>query len=264
MPSVHVILAVLSGTLVGFSLGLVGGGGSMLAVPLLVYVVKVADPHVAIGTTALAVSLNAFANLLLHARAGHVRWSSAAVFATAGTAGAAIGSTAAQWIDGQRLLFLLGLMMLLIAMKTLIGARRRIEPGPPSVRAGQVLAAVGFGTGGVSGFFGIGGGILCVPGLIRATGMSIAEAIGSSLLPVGVFSMTTAVNYAAAGFVDVAIALQFIAGGILGGIAGTYLAGQLATRRGALQSLFALVLAGTAVYILVRASTGMFHWVGAP
>jgi uncharacterized membrane protein YfcA len=80
--------ALASGALVGFSLGLVGGGGSILATPLLLYVVGVAQPHVAIGTGALAVSVNAFANLTGHARAGNVRWQYAAIFAVVGTLGA--------------------------------------------------------------------------------------------------------------------------------------------------------------------------------
>src|SRR6187399_1041140 len=86
-------LAVLSGGVVGFSLGLIGGGGSILAVPLLLYVVGITDPHVAIGTSALSVSANAFANLLGHWRAGNVKWPCVATFALAGIVGAAIGST---------------------------------------------------------------------------------------------------------------------------------------------------------------------------
>ena len=77
-------LSLLSGSFVGFSLGLVGGGGSILAVPLMIYVVGVAEPHVAIGTSALAVALNAAANLVSHARAGTVKWSCAGVFAAGG------------------------------------------------------------------------------------------------------------------------------------------------------------------------------------
>ena len=86
------LLSFGSGGLVGFALGLLGGGGSILAVPLLVYVVGVKDPHVAIGTSALAVSVNAFANLISHARAGTVKWPCAIVFALAGIAGAALGA----------------------------------------------------------------------------------------------------------------------------------------------------------------------------
>ena len=99
------ILAVLSGTVVGFSLGLVGGGGSILAVPLLLYVVGVQDPHLAIGTSALAVAASAFANLLAHWRAGTVKWGCAMIFAAAGVLGAAAGSTAGQLVDGDRLFF---------------------------------------------------------------------------------------------------------------------------------------------------------------
>jgi len=95
------VLAVLSGGAVGFSLGLIGGGGSILAVPLLLYVVGIGDAHVAIGTSALAVSANAFANLVGHWRAGNVRWSCAATFAIAGIAGAAIGSSLGKLVDGQ-------------------------------------------------------------------------------------------------------------------------------------------------------------------
>src|SRR5258708_16017701 len=98
------VLAILSGSLVGFSLGLVGGGGSILAVPLLVYAVGVPSPHVAIGTSAVAVAASAAVNLAGHARAGHVKWPCALVFAAAGVAGAALGSQLGKTIEGQKLL----------------------------------------------------------------------------------------------------------------------------------------------------------------
>jgi uncharacterized membrane protein YfcA len=81
-------LGVASGVLVGFSLGLVGGGGSILAVPLLIYLVGVPSAHVAIGTSALAVAVNAAANLAQHARRGVVKWRCASVFVAAGVLGA--------------------------------------------------------------------------------------------------------------------------------------------------------------------------------
>ena len=106
--------ALASGALVGFSLGLVGGGGSILATPLLLYVVGVAQPHIAIGTGALAVSVNAFANLAGHARAGNVRWRCAVIFAVVGTFGAFAGSSLGKLVDGNRLLFLFGLVMVAV------------------------------------------------------------------------------------------------------------------------------------------------------
>src|ERR1700734_2715391 len=107
--------AVGCGAIVGFTLGLVGGGGSVLAVPLLLYVVGMPDPHQAIGTSALAVAVNAFSNLVPHALAKHVRWRPALIFAASGLAGAFAGSTLGKIVDGQRLLILFALLMLVIA-----------------------------------------------------------------------------------------------------------------------------------------------------
>jgi hypothetical protein len=104
-----------AGALVGFSLGLVGGGGSILAVPLIVYGVGVTDPHIAIGTSALAVAANAAINLLNHARSGDVRWGVAGMFALAGVVGAWLGSLSGKAVDGQRLLVFFGLLMLVVA-----------------------------------------------------------------------------------------------------------------------------------------------------
>lgn len=114
-------LGVASGSLVGFSLGLVGGGGSILAVPLLIYLVGVADPHVAIGTSAIAVAANAAANSANHVRAGNVKWRCASVFALAGIAGAFLGSTVGKIIDGQNLLALFAIVMMVVGALMLRG-----------------------------------------------------------------------------------------------------------------------------------------------
>ena len=93
ISAMQAVLGLASGALVGFSLGLIGGGGSILAVPLMVYVVGVADAHVAIGTSAIAVAVNAALNLSNHARGGTVRWSCALTFAAAGIIANANGQT---------------------------------------------------------------------------------------------------------------------------------------------------------------------------
>jgi len=243
----------LSGTVVGFSLGLVGGGGSILAVPLLLYVVGVTDPHLAIGTSALTVAASAFANLLSHWRAGTVKWGCAAIFAAAGIFGAAVGSTAGQLVDGERLLFLFALIMIAAAIAMLT---RRAVAGDPNVRidakVAAKLVALGLAAGFISGFFGIGGGFLIVPGLMLGSGMPILNAIGCSLFSVGAFSLTTAINYAASGLVDWAIALEFIAGGALGGIVGTRTAVKVSTHKQVLNYVFAAVLLTVAAYMLAQ------------
>ncbi|MDI6028391.1 sulfite exporter TauE/SafE family protein [Corticibacterium sp. UT-5YL-CI-8] len=247
--------ALASGGLVGFSLGLVGGGGSILATPLLLYVVGVTQPHIAIGTSALAVSVNAFANLIGHARSGNVRWRCAIIFAGVGTFGALAGSTLGKVVDGQQLLFLFGLLMIFVGVMMLRPRKASASTERPAdLRTCVVTAAVAFVAGSASGFFGIGGGFLIVPGLILATGMPTINAIGSSLLAVGSFGLATALNYAASGLVDWPIAFEFIAGGILGGILGMMLANRLSTGKNTLNRIFAALIFVVAAYVLYRSA----------
>ena len=250
------ILALLSGTAVGFSLGLIGGGGSILAVPLMLYVVGVEDPHVAIGTSVLAVAVSAFANLFGHWRAGTVKWGCAAIFAAAGILGAAAGSTAGKLIDGDRLLFLFALAMFAAGIAML---RPRAAAGDPDVHIDAMIAtklvALGLATGFIAGLFGIGGGFLIVPGIMLGSGMPILNAVGSSLFSVGAFGLTTAINYAISGLVDWAIALEFIAGGALGGLLGTRAAVKLSMHKRALNYVFTAILFVVAAYMLT--GTGM-------
>jgi uncharacterized membrane protein YfcA len=174
-------LAIGCGALVGFTLGLIGGGGSILATPLLLYVVGVA----------------AF-----------------------GVLGAFGGSTLGKAFDGQRLLFLFAIIMVIVGI-LMLGSGRKAGVGvaPLPQRAPAFtwkLAFVALAVGLLSGFFGIGGGFLIVPGLLFATGMPLINAVGTSLFAVGAFGLATATNYAASGLVDWKIAGEFIVGGFVG------------------------------------------------
>jgi len=250
------LLAIACGSAVGFSLALIGGGGSILAVPLLLYVVGVHDPHLAIGTSALAVSLNAFANLIPHARAGHVRWKAAFIFAATGVVGAFIGSTIGKAVNGQRLLVLFAILMIVVALLMLRGRRGGGPDRYPLPHANPRLAGVGLGAGALSGFFGIGGGFLIVPGLMLASGMEIIHAIGTSLFAVGAFGLTAATNYAVSGLIDWPVAAAFIGGGIAGGWLGALGAKKLAKTRGALNAIFAGVIIVVAIYMLFHSLRG--------
>lgn len=247
------ILAILSGTAVGLVLALIGGGGSILATPALLYVVGVSDPHMAIGTSALAVSMNAFANLIPHARRGNVKWPCATAFAAAGIVGAAGGAALGKLTDARVLLPLFALLMIVIGIR-MLAPRRNEGDGDVHLNARNAprIVAMGAGVGVVSGFFGIGGGFLIVPGLIAASGMSMIQAIGSSLVSVGAFGATTAASYALDGLVDWRIALLFIGGGIVGGLLGAGLSSHLAKQRGALQRVFAGIVFVVAAYMLWR------------
>ncbi len=253
-------LAVLSASLVGFSPGLIGGGGSVLAVPLLVYVVGVREPHIAIGTSALAVAANAAFNLATHFRSGAIKVRCALTFAAFGIAGAALGSTVGKAIDGDKLLALFGLAMIVVGLS--IG-RRPASAGHAEVyldrSATSVLLPRIIGTalvvGFFAGFFGIGGGFLIVPGLILSTGMPLLNAIGSSLVSVTSFGITTAANYALSGLVDWWLAALLLAGGIAGGVLGAHVSRRLAERRKALSYAFAAIVVAVGVYVVWRGST---------
>jgi uncharacterized membrane protein YfcA len=246
-------MAIFAGALVGLILGVIGGGGSILAVPLLVYVVGVKSPHVAIGTSSIAVALSAFANLIDHARRDHVCWPVAILFAISGVVGAAFGSTLGKHTDGQKLLVLFGVLMVVVAASMAM----RTEGGTkPHVRLEQRnapwITGIGLAVGALSGFFGIGGGFLVVPGLVAATAMSMIIAIGSSLVSVTAFSLTTAVNYALSGLIDWRLVALFVGGGIVGGLAGGRLATALAAEKRALSIVFAAVVATVGAYLVVR------------
>jgi uncharacterized protein len=248
------ILTILSGSLVGFVLGLVGGGGSIIAVPLLLYAVGIGSPHLAIGTSAIAVSLSAAANLVNHARHGMVKWPCAASFSAAGVAGAWAGSTLAMAVPGDQLLVLFGALMVVVGTVMLL---RKDAEGNPDIRLNfstarellPLLLVIGFGVGALSGFFGIGGGFLIVPGLMLATGMPIAHAVATSLVAVTIFGATTATNYAFSGLVDWRVAGFFIGGGLLGGLAGTYAGHRLAAQKGLLAMIFSVFVIIIGIYV---------------
>jgi uncharacterized protein len=189
-----------------------------------------------------------------------VKWLCAATFAAAGIAGAAIGSSIGKLVAGDKLLFLFAIAMIVVGIAML---RPRATEGDPSVSITPAIAvrlvATGLIVGAFSGFFGIGGGFLIVPGIMLGSGMPILNAIGSSLLAVGTFGLTTAVNYALSGLIEWAIALLFIAGGVAGGYLGTRAAVTLAANRRSLTFVFAGIIFAVAIYMLAR--TGIPLWV---
>jgi uncharacterized membrane protein YfcA len=260
LTSATVLLGLASGLAVGFALGVVGGGGSVLAVPLLVHAVGMPNAHEAIGTGAVAVAANALVGLAQHARAGHVRWRCAALFAALGAAGAVAGAQLGKRVDGPLLLALFALLMTAVGVLMLRGAARAAggdgpENEPPRLtRANaQRLAGAGLAVGLLAGFFGIGGGFLVAPVLVRVGGFPMRYAIGSSLLAVFAFGAGAAGSYAAAGLVNWRVAALFVAGGALGSALGVRAGRRIGTRRGALERLFAALVLTMAAFVLWRA-----------
>ena len=251
-------LAILSGGIVALLLTLFGGGGSVLAVPLLLYVVGVTDPHVAIGVSAAGVSINALTALAGHAKAGRVRWPCATLFAVTGATGAWFGSSVAKMIDGHQLLLIFAVAMAAVGLSMLRPKAALVRPEPRlnwAMAPGVSLA--GAGVGSAAGFFGIGGGFLIVPGLVASTGMSLATAQATSLLSVVAFGATTAGNYALSGWIDPALVAAMAIGGVAGTLAGLPLAKRLGANAALGRVLFAGLILLVAAYVAVRAVAGL-------
>ena len=251
-----VLASIASGAIVGALLGLFGGGGSVLATPLLLYMVGIRDPHVAIGTSAAAVSVNAAMNLFGHARGGRVKWPCATVFALAGLLGSFLGSSLALRVDGQRLLLFFALAMAAIALSMF---RKPRTEGDPDVHLTNALvlklAPMGVLVGLAAGFFGIGGGFLIVPGMMAATGMTLANASASSLVSVSLFGAATSANYAFSGQVDWPVAGLFILGGLGGGALGVRGARGLASRALLARRIFAVLVLLVAGFVAAKSLT---------
>jgi uncharacterized membrane protein YfcA len=248
----HYFLGAFSGSVVGFTLGLFGGGGSILAVPLLVHLVGVGNAHVAIATSAVAVSANAFISLMMHARHGTVRWKYAGLYCVTGVVGAWIGASLGKALEGKHLLILFGGLMILVSITMFRRRQVLSEPVAPfSVSNVPKILAMGAGTGAVSGFFGIGGGFLIVPGLMISTGMATINAVATSLVAIVAFAMTTALSYSLSGLVDWALAAVFVAGGALGAFGGCCSVHVLKHRRSILNSCFAALVMLVAVGMIV-------------
>jgi uncharacterized membrane protein YfcA len=217
----------------------------------------VTDAHVAVGTASAAVAANAALNLLGHWRGGRIKWPCATVFAIAGLAGSFAGSSLAKLISGQQLLLAFAFAMAAIGLSMF---RKPKSEGDPDVHISMKLIArlapLGLLTGLAAGFFGIGGGFLIVPGLMLATGMTMANATASSLLSVALFGAATSFNYALTGQVDWPLAGLLLLGGAVGGVAGLFAAKGLAGHARLARSLFAGMIILVAIYVAWRSLGG--------
>lgn len=262
-----ILLSLISGAIVGFSLGFIGGGGSILAVPLLLYVVGIEDPHLAIGTSALAVSINAGINILHHIRKRNVIFRDGLAFAIPGVIGTIIGSQLGLLTPSGSLIFFFALLMLIIAARMYVnkpnkkgilqnqGRNRRLifsnRPVPKQITffTSHKMKVMGLLVGLAAGYFGIGGGFLVVPSFLHS-GLNISNSIGTSLIPVSMFGATTALGYSFENQVNIMISMLFVIGGAGGGFLGT----KLLTRipMSIITNVFATIIGLTGIYIILK------------
>ena len=215
-------LTVGLAVLVGVSLGLLGGGGSILTVPLLAYVAGM-DAKQAIATSLLVVGATSAVGAISHARAGRVQWRTGLFFGVAGMAGAYGGGLLARFIPGSVLLIGFAAIMIATAVAMLRG-RKDVDPGaaPSSLPVGKVVAE-GLVVGLVTGLVGAGGGFLVVPALALLGGLPMPIAVGTSLVVIAMKSFAGLAGYLSSVQIDWALAGAVTAAALVGALSGARL-----------------------------------------
>ena len=246
-----VLLALLFGTLIGLLLGLVGGGGSILTVPILVYVFG-ETVREATATSLVIVGATALIGVAPHARAGRVAPMTALLFGGAGIGGAFVGTYLNSLVSGPVMLLLFGILMLIVAVRMSLGHTPGSSSGttsPAHAFRWPVLVS-GLGVGVLTGFFGVGGGFLIVPALVLVLGFPMPLAVGTSLAIIAINSAAGIVAHLESGVIDVQLAALFVIGGMLGASAGERLAGRVDAAK--LTRGFAALIALVGLYLIAR------------
>lgn len=239
------VVALLLAVLVGVSLGLMGGGGSILTVPILTYVLGM-GPKEAIAASLFIVGVTSAVSVFAHARAGRVRWKTGLIFGAAGMAGAFLGGILGGYIPGPVLMVLFAVMMIATATAMIRGRRKTADPAaePRTLPVARILLD-GFAVGIATGLVGAGGGFLIVPALNLLGGLPMAVAVGTSLLVIAMKSFAGLGGYLFSVQLDWPVVLAFTAIAVAGSFLGAALAGRIpetALRKGF--GVFVLVVGG--------------------
>lgn len=248
-------LLILTGMIVGFLLALTGGGGSVVCVPLLLYLVKMKDAHMVIGTSAMAVAVSALINLFTHASGGNVRWKTGATISLIAVVGAGLGASLGKMVSGQYLLLPFSVLMLVVAFVMLNKSRKTSPATPlPDRKSPHFITSYTavFIVGVLAGFLGIGGGFLVVPLLVWLFGFTMLEAIATSLIVVFAMGISTSISYALADKVEPVTTVLIIVGGMIGGVVGVRIANRLKKNENIINLIFSAMLIVMALYMLTK------------
>jgi uncharacterized membrane protein YfcA len=241
--------------LIGVSLGLLGGGGSILTLPVLVYLLHL-EPKQAIVSSLVVVGATALVSAAVHARARNVDYRAAALFGAAGMAGAFGGGRVAGHVPGEALLAAFAAVMLVTAIAMMLSRRGAVTGEPRPISVVRILAA-GAGAGFVAGMVGAGGGFLVVPALVLFSGLDMRRAVGTSLLVIAAQSFAGLAGHLAHTTVDWRLTGLVTLLAVLGSVAGARLTARLpaeALRRG-----FAWLVLAMAVLMIGR----QLSWLAA-
>ncbi|HXG83482.1 MAG TPA: sulfite exporter TauE/SafE family protein [Pyrinomonadaceae bacterium] len=255
--SPFLILGLILSALIGLSLGLIGGGGSIITVPVLVYVLGV-EAHEAVGMSLAVVGGTSLVGAGLHYRRGNLQLKTGLTFGVSGIAGAFAGSPLTKLLSPSALLMTFALLMLFIAVLMLRrkpAAESEINEMGEKPNVWKALLA-GFGVGVLTGFLGVGGGFLIVPALVMFGGLSMKEAIGTSLFVIFLNCVAGLIGHASQNGFDWGLTAQVTALAVAGTIFGTLLSHKLEAQK--LQKGFAVFVLVVAVFLITKNYASFF------
>ncbi len=250
--SAILILGLVLSAAIGLSLGLIGGGGSIITVPVLVYVLGV-EPHDAVGMSLAVVGATSLVGSFLHYRRGRMQLKTGLIFGAVGVVGALLGSPLTRLLSPSALLMTFAMLMLVIAVLML---RRKSNAGIVEVESAQQVSNVGkallagFGVGILTGFIGVGGGFLIVPALVMFGGLGMKEAIGTSLFVIFLNCVAGLVGHASQNNFDWSLTALVTILAVAGTIFGTLLSHRVAASK--LQKGFAVFVLVVAVFLMAK------------
>lgn len=254
--NLFLIFGLLLSGLIGLSLGLIGGGGSIITVPVLVYVLGV-EAHEAVGMSLAVVGATSLVGSVLHYRRGMVRLKTGLIFGAAGIVGALLGSPLTRLLSTSALMMTFATLMLVIAVLML---RRKsndveVESDEQVLSVWKALLA-GFGVGILTGFLGVGGGFLIVPALVMFGGLGMKEAIGTSLFVIFLNCVAGFVGHASQNNFDWSLTALITVLAVAGTILGTLLSHRVTANK--LQKGFAMFVLAVAVFLMAKNYTVFF------
>lgn len=254
------LLTLLLSMIIGLLLGLLGGGGSILTVPMLVYLLHV-EPKTAISTSFVVVGISSLLALIPHAKRGSVCWKSGVFFGLSGMAGAFAGGRLAAYFTADLLMTLFGLISLSTGLLMLRGAKPQANTNAPNLPVRVCPLRVpylrvlfdGFFVGGLTGMVGVGGGFLIVPALTLLVGLPMQGAIGTSLLIIVMNALAGLGGYSQHATLDVPLTVLVASGAIVGSAIGAILSGYV--KPALLRRGFGLMVVAIGIYVLSQAFT---------
>ncbi len=246
--SILFIIGLILSAVIGLSLGLIGGGGSILTVPILVYLLGV-GPHEAVGMSLAVVGATSILGSYMHWRRDNVDISTGLYFGVAGIIGALLGSPLTKLVSPQVLLLIFGLLMLVVAISMIWRRNHAIDASEHKPHLVQGILA-GLGVGILTGFLGVGGGFLIVPALVFFGGLPMKKAIGTSLFVIFLNCAAGLFGHMSQSTFDWQLTGIVMALAVAGAVVGTILSHRIAAQR--LQSMFAVLVLGVAAFLVVK------------